>query len=539
MGIVRTLAAFVLIFNTLCSLATHQVEGRQKQPIEPVHQQEPGKEAKVQKSQDDKVKPQQKSADETKAQQERPSDVVLFINNARSAPPEFAADLLIRIAQSNKVANPAWKRELIEEAFRLAPTVQQPIRWVTLPSSPTDTRAGFLAYAFELKLDALSLQCRAVKAVLSIDKQKARQLFSEIPRFQLRPLNCEDALVYDVSDFYATLKTIAEAAFSQEEIKSNEPVRLIESYISQIVSPVEIAPVLELIASVRISHSNRESLVYVFSKALSSIAGDDRSFTNSLYSVDRGMKHLITQCLQQGIPIGELLRAYRTYLVRHFSAPRCADNGLILAKRAQSAVISDFNSNLRLKSEKNILEISADDVKPSKVEGVVKTNIHWQSPKASALLTKIKELRFGSGQTPLTAAERDTLDWEAKMSSFLKDLADWKKEDEKSEEDYFHQKCVLFRSLIQLIQKKTAREDVLRSFVEFLNGFDLDRGSRIEWIWQAGFLFKDNFDYSGTSGSAPAYVISRSDMLPIVETTKNPILYLYTQIEKLLSGGRP
>jgi hypothetical protein len=125
-------------------------------------------------------------------------------------------------------------------------------------------------------MDALSLQCRAVNAILLIDKQKARELFSEIAKLQLQPLACEDALVYDVSDFYATLKKITETSFSRKGVSNNEPLRLVESYIGRLVSPVEIAPIIDVITSIKTSRSQMELLVYTFSKQLNSISGDDR-----------------------------------------------------------------------------------------------------------------------------------------------------------------------------------------------------------------------------------------------------------------------
>jgi hypothetical protein len=534
MGIQRTLLVFLIVTAHIvdCS-AAYQILNQANQQIG--LKQEPSRDSEAKRKQNGKIK-QQTGKEELK--QERPEEITQFINNVRSAQPEFAADLLIRLAESPKVADPAWKRELIEDAFRLAATVQQPIKRVALPSSPTDTRAGFLASAFGLKMDALSLQCRAVDAMLLIDKQKARELFGEIPKLQLQPLTCEDALVYDVSYFYSTLKKVVETSFSQKEVRNNEPLQLAESYIGRVVSPVELSPSIDVITSIKTSRSQLESLVYVFSKQLGSVSGDDRSFATSLFYVDRSIKNLAAQCLQVSISADGLLRAYRTYLIRHFSSSRCADNDYILSKRAQSAVINDFNNDLRLKSEKNISEISPDDIKPLKVEGIAKTQMHWQTPKASALLMKIKKLRFGSGDAPLSVIERESLDWQAEKEGFLKDLADWKKEDEKTEEDYFHQKSVLFRGLIELIPKETVREDLIRKFIEFLNSFDLSRGSRIEWFWQARFLLKDTPHVAGTSNPVPTYVIRRSDLAPLVENTKNPVLYLYAQAEKLLSGTR-
>jgi hypothetical protein len=516
MSIGRTLLALLLIVAAaFIGSAKYRMRGAVGQSAEPGKQKSSGKQGE--------------------AQTERPEEIVSFVNNVRSAPPEFAADLLLRVAESGKLTDQDWKQELIEEAFRLAPSVQQPVKRVTLPSNPTDTRAGFLASALELKLDALSLQCRAVSAMLAVNKQKARELFTQIQKPKLVPLTCEDASVYDASDFYTTLKAIAETTFSQKEVKRGEPIRLAEYHISQMVSPTEVVPVIELISSLKVAAPEREALLYAFSKTLGSISDDDRSFTASLYKVDRSMKKLITECSQQRLSLHELLRAYRAYLIRHFSAARCADGHLISSKATQAAAVNSFNNDLRLTSEKNVAEIVADDIKPSKVEGSMRTHMHWQSPKASALLMKIKKLRFGSGNTPLTTAERESLDWQANMDAFLKDLADWRKDDEESEEDYFHQKCVLLRTLIELIPKQAAREHVVRAYVEFLNSFDLNRGSRVEWLWQAKFLFKDSVRFDGPNNPTPSYVIKRTDMLPVVEMTKSPILYLYLQAEKILT----
>lgn len=122
---------------------------------------------------------------------------------------------------------------------------------------------------------------------------------------------------------------------------------------------------------------------------------------------------------------------------------------------------------------------------------------------------------------------------EQRVEDFLNDLDDWKKDDEKTEEDYFHQKCVLLRSLIKLIPRRALRDEGIARFVDFLNSFDLRRGSRIEWFWQANFLLKDNTYFDVSSESGPRLVVRRADMQPMVERTKSPVLYLYAEADKL------
>src|SRR5437899_4672749 len=47
----------------------------------------------------------------------RDAAIESLIRDAAGLPPEFNADVLIRIAGSTRVADLAWKREMLEEAF--------------------------------------------------------------------------------------------------------------------------------------------------------------------------------------------------------------------------------------------------------------------------------------------------------------------------------------------------------------------------------------------------------------------------------------
>jgi hypothetical protein len=441
----------------------------------------------------------------------------------RSAPPEFAADLLIRIAQSSKVTYPIWRVELLEEAFRLASDAQQPYKRKYASWNAIDTRAGFLGYAFELELDALSLQCRAVKAMLSVDKQKARTLFNEIPKLDLKPISCEESLVYDVSNFYALLTNIEQTAFSAKEIRRNEHIYFLQSHISNMVSPVQIGPIAKTILALNLSHSEFQILAYAFSNALEKISGNDRSFWFSEDITEHEINKLLTACQNREMSSDDLLRAYRTYLIKQLSGRRCADSyGWF--KGIASDYTKVFNNRMRLKSTKNILPISAEEIRPSEIGGDEKVFFYWQSPKAKEALAKIQSLRFGTANKPLIDAERETADWKTKVNDFLKDMAAWHREDEKAEEDYFHQRCHLYVNLLELVPPGPIRDYVLKSYVAFLNEFDLVRNSRIEWFWQANYLIR-----IVTSVDEEM----RSKLIETLGVSRNPVLYLYTELGRL------
>ncbi len=56
---------------------------------------------------------------------------------AAAAPPEFAADALLRIVESGKLADKNARRELVEQAFQLAASAKFPVRMEGLPGTTT------------------------------------------------------------------------------------------------------------------------------------------------------------------------------------------------------------------------------------------------------------------------------------------------------------------------------------------------------------------------------------------------------------------
>src|SRR5581483_902694 len=99
-----------------------------------------------------------------------PSEVAGLIDMARAAPPEFAADALIRIAASGGI-DKAKKAALLEEAFQTAQSAQQPYkRRIALAKTGGPVRFVNSAYAQEI--DSLSLRLRAIEALLPIDARK-------------------------------------------------------------------------------------------------------------------------------------------------------------------------------------------------------------------------------------------------------------------------------------------------------------------------------------------------------------------------------
>ena len=113
---------------------------------------------------------------------------------ALASPPEFAADGLLRLLESAAIADPKASAAVAQQAFDLASSAQFRFQLTALPNLPADTREGSLARAYALKLDALSLQSRAIFAMAAIHPAQAREMFRSMAKPELPPLACGDAL---------------------------------------------------------------------------------------------------------------------------------------------------------------------------------------------------------------------------------------------------------------------------------------------------------------------------------------------------------
>jgi hypothetical protein len=468
----------------------------------------------------------------------RPPEILNLITVVQAAPPEFAADMLITIADSSKVPDTAWKKELLREAFKVAADCQYRIPQRDVGPYRMDTRATFLAEAFGLKLDTLSLRCRAIRSMLQLDKPLARQMFNEIEKFRFPALSCGDGLVYRLSDYYSTAGELIEEAFSPEELKAGEHMRLLESLIENISSPLQIGPAANLIRSLhslRASRDQRESLVAALASKLSKVSGDDRSFSqsisNSMSSVGYEVWRLLDSCRQYRISTTELIKELRSFYVRHFSASRCSDtfrNDDDTGPLPRE--VAEFNSRLRALGEKEISEIEGDEVRPSKVEGKVDAQVIAESDESRRLGKEFNRLRYGPGTIPLTAAEMENPEWRQSLREFLIRLSDWRGPNGESPEDYYYQKCNLIEGLlITLHVGGLERDEVIRQFVILLSGFDAKNLSRIEWFcYVKELLFPQSFSESGGE--------SGEKVRALLESSNNTVLSAYAQLWKTLSS---
>ncbi|GEM_PF-6809480 len=401
----------------------------------------------------------------------RPREILDLVALANAAPPEFAADALIRIADSDKVADPAWKRELLEQALSLAPSAQYKVKRPNV-SGRSNGAEGFLSYAFEMEMDTLSLQWRAIKAIYKIDPARGRKLLRELPPLRLDPLGCGESMIYDVSPFYEAVT----------EISRDQPLEFVEPFVTQINSHVQVEPVTHLIVSRKSNPRELERLTGEFTAALGQIDHDPRAFQFNLRSAE-----VLAQALQNaGIPPQAFITAYGEYLERHVSARQChgstvrnvAPRNLTLMQeyaRRDTPVVASLWEILYKDRE-----VQYDDEERPEQRFV-------ETPESSKLMKSAFGLRNNSDGKPATDADKKGIEWQTRFQDFRNALDEWKEQTEATPRNYFYQKCLVEMMMLEAVPRSDTalRAVVVDGFTAFLASSPLRVASRIEWWRQA------------------------------------------------------
>jgi hypothetical protein len=452
-----------------------------------------------------------------------------IIGMAAGVPAEFGADVLIRLAQSNKITQRSVKIDLLTRAFYLAGSAQQPVRQSALAGTEVDTRSGYLGRAFDHALDTLSLQSRAVSAMVGLDPQKARTLFSEIRLPDLRLLSCNDPLVYDLTSFYQALTNLMNSGFTPKEKAEGRDLAFLEPYARSIQFHAQAGPFAKLLDEVHVQARQRREMADLLAGALERVRGDARSFTaaTTIYKFDLlpPITNLLTKLDETEDLSPALLQALRAYLVANSQNERCADlyfNGQDPKSLPQP--LQYFNEWLKTRGQSaEIAPIDTEELKGAQILPGPTYQAYWRSPAAKALLTGTKRLRFGDSGTQISLDERKSFSWSLELSDYLRELESWKPDDRDTLADFFHQKCVLYESLVELVPEKRALLKIIDSFVRFLELNSFQTESRIEW-----FMHFEGFYSTAAMASDEAV----TEVTQALLRSRDPTLSLYARLER-------
>lgn len=424
-----------------------------------------------------------RAGDDVNKKIELPRELQQLVDLARSAAPEIFADSMVRLIEAGRVPQKEAQIELLEEAFAVAAGATEPVRLTAFPTTPPDTREMYRGRAGELGFDALSLQSRILRELLTVNPARARELFSAVRMPVLDPRPCEDPFVADTSAYFDLAGAIAQSAFSTAEKQKEAHVEFLAAILAGIRSPNQLLAMAQALEGVALNSSEWALLASSFSQKLTTISPDYRAFSMSF---DALHGEVATIQAVAGIDLGDALKKYA---VNQLTAARC-----------QPDIYMDTAG----------LGLSAAEIKPAARNGTIQTSeAYFSGGQGSQIRDKFTHLQ-SLKQSP---------DFRAAFADFLRDFQQWTPSG--SSADVLHQKATVLAALLELLPAGEDRDKVVGICAAMLASSPAQRDAPAEWTWQvrrlteaAGGDAPKLMSGFRASGDAPLVLVSALEKKP-------------------------
>ncbi|MBE0658979.1 MAG: hypothetical protein IH602_14900 [Bryobacteraceae bacterium] len=411
-----------------------------------------------------------------------------IMDRAAAVPPEVAAELYIKLADSGYPLDKKKRLEMLEDAWRMAglAKMEMPPK-MAVNGMNTDTDAGRILGS--PRLDKLTLRVRAIRAMLPLDRKTAMERLEEMPVPAPPRAPCESALTGAPDPYFELLRDLGAADRLMLDLRA-------------LTVPEQLAPAIKAVLNIRrMDKDLRDLMVVAWAGSLKGMNGSFRSYYSSRDELNREFSGL-TKHIDLFIPsFPKVPEAIAEYDARHWAGEVCADR----AKDPQAA-----------KAEK----IGPGPKNPS----------YWSNPAAAKVMAEMKALRFG---TPEQQAEynkrprmangmahflpiemRKTSEWETAMRKYLYSLEEWKKDDNETDRSWFHQRAMSYSAVLAIVPDGPMRQGVVQSYITFLNGAAMKQESPAEWLLAFDYLREGRgADTGAAEGSVEAEVRRSGDGL--------------------------
>ena len=244
---------------------------------------------------------------------------------------------------------------------------------------------------------------------------------------------------YEPSAFYQALSAVVNGAFTPPERAEEQHVNLLLEALTQVASPSQLAPLAGAIEAASVTTLQRQILWARFNGVLENMQPDDRSFSASL-------------------PALSVLSAPGTQ--GSFEKYRQKSHGC----------------------ETDVVAPPANSSAPAPKPTTPKLAPYWQSGTAQQLLKAGTKLRFASSTQLLSDADRSSPEWQQQLADYLNLIADWTQDQQESDAAFYHEKCILYTSLLDLVPTGSQSDRILADYVDFISNSSLYQQSPAEWF---------------------------------------------------------
>lgn len=399
------------------------------------------------------------------------TDVSAIMSMARAAGGAYAADVILKVVP--RLGN-ADRATAIGEAFTHADGATEPYPVGSVAGS--DTVDGKIAQAAVLRLDRLSLQVRAVHAMVSIDPPRARLLFD---RLVVEPLStgCDDQWVYQLGPYYGAGAAVVNA-MSVAERKDGLDLLLAQRIVSGLKSAWHVDGVVTFLSRVLM---DREKTDLIFAQVASQLRDGAAVHPGGYVGLLARVQTLTGVLGRAPNSRTALLRAIHEYVRQQGSASRCGR--VPPASSRQPAARRLTRILCGTTGDPCPFEILQEDLEPRSFIPNSRPEALWQKPAAIALRSQWDRLVYADNRGP-RRAERDDQrsdEWQAAFAHFMSRVRSQRPSDLVAVLEH----VILLRRIIPGIPSSQDRLRVLQDYVTLVGALEQLAGRGQLWFQHA------------------------------------------------------
>jgi hypothetical protein len=391
-----------------------------------------------------------------------------LIEGTAVAPPEIAADVLVRVVEKRLVREPKAAKGLLEQAWHLAGQARLPMPRRTLPLvvRPGGPVAGGMPG--NARLDTLTLRARVLKQLHELDRAEALEWLRGMAAPVPEAVECGSAWVWDPGPWFDVVEALGGTL--EDRLQA----------VQAVTHPGQLAPALELVLGYQGAGEDRAMLAGRWAGALAAVRGDSVAFEGTR-ELPVPMAVVAEKLRSEGQSAAFLADAWRVYLLTHWRGEVCeeyatAANRQTWRLRTESA----YNKRLREAAASDAPEIDfEEEARPVRI-------IPYEPRRDEEMRTRFEEwgALVGSVARVVPALGQEASPGEVRRAvlDLLEQFEAWSEPVEGvSEEQWLQLRLTSVTPLLMQVDGET-RRDVLRWRLRLLRDSELQRTAPEAWL---------------------------------------------------------
>jgi hypothetical protein len=417
-------------------------------------------------------------------QADRVSDAKSIVEIAEHLPTEYRADLELEVLESAAL-NRDYKKRVLVGLFRQSLQAQHAYPQRDAIRS-TFTRHKQIAMAEAvLKLTTLDIQTRIIRQMMPISPSESVKLLRSI-NLEVPSFTCASPLIYNVDDYYQLVEQQA-----QREIKDNprDPTLqgdLLTSVLSQVKSPVQLAPAVDMIAHLDVSRNALDVFATSLSHTMEQMNVSDRELEalEQRGLLTRAVDSLVTKMVEAKLPTLGVLQSFRTLLTKSLSAPRCVD------RSADRKAIAERFDTLLTKSgvQGTVPSLGPAEIRSTEIAGAANTDSLPEGSEFTPLSRAILKARNLSVTQEMKSQPDDLRATQDIIEEFVEKLEAIPDDAHNCEPCTFYLKSERYLFLVDSAPQGPAFDHALHSYIAFLSRSNMQTSNPIEWLFNVKHL---------------------------------------------------